>query len=51
MITVPFNQLKWCTWKFGEQQQKGKSKVWERKVVLGGWGEHRLEQNKKNGQS
>ena len=47
MITVPFNPLKGWTWKFGEQQQKGKSKLWEIKVVLGGWDEHRLEQ--KNG--
>ena len=30
VITVPFNQLKGCTWKFGEQQQKGKSKLYER---------------------
>ena len=27
VITVPFNQLKEWTWKFGGQQQKGKSKL------------------------
>ena len=40
VITVAFNQLKGCTWKIGEQQQKGKSKWWEIKVVLGRWDEH-----------
>ena len=48
VITVAFNQLKGCTLKFGEQQQKGKSKLWEINVVLGGWDEHWLRQNKKN---
>ena len=38
--TVAFNQLKGCTWKFGEQQRKDKSKWWEIKVVLGRWDEH-----------
>ena len=47
VITVAFDQLKGCTWKFREQQQKGKSKLWERNVVLGGWDEHWLQQNKK----
>ena len=42
VITVAFNQLKGCTWKFGEQQRKGKSKWWEIKVVLGRWDEHLL---------
>lgn len=27
VITIAFSQLKKCMWKFGEQQQKGKSKV------------------------
>ena len=49
VITVAFNQLKGCTWKFGEQQQKGKRKLWEINVVLGGWDEHWLRQNKKTG--
>ena len=40
VITVAFNQLKGCTWKFGEQQRKDKSKWWDIKVVLGRWDEH-----------
>ena len=48
VITVAFNQLKGCTWKFGEQQRKGKSKLWEVNAVLGGWDKHWLQQNKKN---
>ena len=54
VITVAFNQLKGCTWKFGEQQRKGKSKWWEIKVVLGRWDEHlvtTIESKKKNRQS
>ena len=50
VITVAFNQLKGCTWKFGEQQQKAQSyKLWEIKVVLDVWDEHWLQQNKKIG--
>ena len=34
VLTVAFNQLKGCTRKFGEQPQKGKSKLWEIKVMF-----------------
>ena len=54
VITVAyFNQLKGCTWKFGEQQRKDKSKWWEIKVVLGRWDEHLVTtiESKKKGQS